>query len=873
MAPAPNSCLGTGHPELARYGSNETQSLASTKQQRLIMQTGQRSWHLIDWNLREIVAADSFSAEIEKIIESRSGDWFALVGSSAIEIRSWKNGDLLFQNEEEYSNLRITFTPDGFIAAEHHWSENFTLFYQVKNQGGSFLKTQIARFEGEVSSLVSHTSDDQESILFVIESKQNSGRRLECLRKKISQSTWKPFALELPQNLEPAWLSNFRFPVPKDAIILVQKGERPMQVIDLENFEFHPCQISENETIIGYMRSLGKLHCISGRKSDEKRSYQIFQRSLPDGEKKPLFEGRHVNRWSLCFQGEAVCVWDEEGRRLGYQKVSGEVRWLPFKSKLGSWNPWVHEITEFSEKFIMIECSSGVGTPAILVDLARSDHEAFFIGGASQYRSCVEIISSENSYSAVFLTHRGMALSFFDELLPYEQLSVESATRSWDTGHPVEWLNVDGEGKTKALISKREGSQQSVRYLSENKQKSDWHLTSWRNSENPLALPSHHLLLTAYHKTQLISPEGDIVWLGDASRAKLVHFGGAEFLISGENDRLILREIPSMREHWNLKNSGIILNIVVREKEGEVVILTRDSGLGFGDEKAFFSLKLKRISLDSGEGKTVIWNAPEALVKELGSYGHTFEILQTKPLGILHSSTAQNGDAQYRLLQSHGEEIKETLKWVSDRQHLSKPFYLLSDGSFLARTTQATDANFALTHFQYSSGQWSSFEINLPSALRDVKPDSNGKIGVIQCENHALLYDFNEHKMLGSYLKDSSVYGGILRLVKIAWAPSGDRFYAWSDHRVLEFDASNGKLIQNLRSHHRFERTEITSFAINAEGTWLSTGDNMGQIVTSQLTQPAPKIEELRKRSRFLGGLEIINDDDLEPWIPPLIGE
>lgn len=877
--PAPDLCLGTNIVAKSSLGMNSGLAAHSRMSGKSAIQTGPRSWNLIDWKSKCLVESFEFGELIESIEHRSDEDFFTVVGRSGFEIRSWSDGRMLFRHSEASSGLEISPVAGGIFFAVYDYNEKATQFGFVERENGDFIERKIGKLRGECDRIAGSVSPKSQSIFTIVEAGQGAPRSLRGFVRSTSRGRWSETVVDAAE-FSPMYFADAPG-LPTDRLLITQADKRPTLLFRPEDLSFIELTAPVHLTAFAQETGSDSPLTIVTRSLENGRGCEILRRSMKSGEERLLLSGPNLQGATLCQQSRSVAAWDDEKSELVWCSLDGETVTFPFHPP-PHWPSFsVSDLSELSPQLLLINAYSGNRRIFFLADLSAKGENVFYFGSAPAFETCLDAVHSDSGYAATCLTHNGSSVSYFDNLLTIPKALVNQPSRIWQAPGEVGWLGITDDGKETALVTRNENDQRELALVFPECAKPSWHKSSWTgsptmtSSESTSMLPQGGMAVISDGKIQQIDSNGNLVRNMESNFAVPIQSRDEHAILRQAEGDLSLTDISGKLTHWNIPFAGIIQGVNYSEQTDRILILSSDLSLALLGDPEKFTLSLSLVNPKDGARTAASFERSGEDTEVFSAYGSSFRLLPGKEPRVLVILGSKGGVSEGLILEPSGSELHETLRWQIDTSGISETCITLPDGSFITRELIPGEPVSRLSHYEKQQGEWKAKPLPISSSDQIIRifPSMEGNACVILLENSGILYNLSDHSQIGGDLKMSGDDSMISSANDLLWAASGENFYLSGGNSIHEFSASTGLHLRQLNAHNRNgnenQRPELNHVTISPDGRWLSSSDSLGKIVTSLIWQTPPSLESLESKSNNLGGLRISKNDDIEAWLPP----
>jgi MTH538 TIR-like domain (DUF1863) len=874
--PAPDLCLGTNILE----NPSDSFSAALTAHSRALgksaIQTGPRSWDLIDWKSKKLVGSFEFG-ETMKSIHHREGEtFFILLGLSGMEIRSWDDGRSLYRLPNTASQLEIAPIQGGVFFSNYDYKTKSTRLTFVSEENGDFVEHIVADVEGECGRIAGTISDGVPALFVICEKGRDEPRSLLGFVQSGSPAEWKKQELTPPADFSPLYFSDADG-LPEDSL-LISQANRQTLLFRPANSTFVP--LLGEGSILGFARNTGTndIQPIVAIWAEGGRGCTVSQRSMQTGEDLTFLSGSSLGSPIFCEKGRAIAAWDEEKKELVYRPLNGEAVTFPLNPP-PAW-PYlaVSEISEVRPNLLLINAWAGNKKVFFLADLTDKNGNVYHFGSAPDSETCLDAVPSDNGFAVTALTHKGRSISYFNRLLTTPDALEKQPTRIWQAPGKIGWLGITGDGMETALVTREESSRQEVALVSPESGNPAWHETTWRGgyelsgSEKVNILPNGGMAISTIEALQQIDPKGNLISDVKSDFSTVIHIGESHALLSQAEGKLTLSAQPDNKPRWSIPFPD---RIQQTSQSDPIRILSTDRSIGYGGEPDKFTVTLSFINPSDGNRTTATLPITGEKSEEYSGYGCSYLLLPGQHPRILAILGSGAGVSKGLILEPSGSGLRETLQWQIDTSGLVDACVPFPDGSFITRELVPGEAVARFNHHQKREEEWisHSLPVTASNGTANIFPNPSGKACVILIGETSFLYSLSDHSRIGSDLKLPGEYAMISPSDRVVWAETGEYFYLGDGNSIHEFSASTGLHLRKLEAHSRYNRENenprVEHFALSPDARWLTSSDSLGKIITSLIRETPPALKTLESQSHHLGGLRINENDDITAWLPP----
>lgn len=878
--PAPDLCLGTNILE----NPSDSFSAALTAHSRTLgksaIQTGPRSWDLIDWKAKKLVGSFEFAESLESIHHREGETFFILLGARGMEIRSWDDGRSLYRLPNAASRLEIAPVMGGVFFSNFDYKTKSTRLSFVSGENGKFVEQIVADVEGECGRISGTTSKGVPALFVICEKDKDEPRSLLGFARSGSPAEWKKQELIPPADFSPLYFNGVEG-LPDDSLLITQANKQPTLLFQPANPAFVPLPGQGNA--IGFIGNTetNDIDLIVAAWTEGGRGCTISRRSMQTGEDLTLLAGASLGSPTFCEKGRAIAAWDEEKRELAYRPLDGEAVTFPL-SPPPAW-PYisVSEISEVRPNLLLINAFAGKKSVFLLADLTAKGGNVYHFGTAPEFLACLDAVPSENGFAVTALTHKGRSISYFERLLTTPDALGKQPTKIWQAPGKIGWLGITGDGKETALVTREENSRQEFARVAPGSENPAWHETTWRggsglnSSDRVNILPGGGMAISTIEALQIIDPNGNLISNLDSDFFAVIQSGEGQALLSQAEGKLSMSEQADKEPRWSIPFPDSIQVAVQTSQSEPIRILSTDHSIGYDGEPDKFTITLSSINPSDGNRTTATLRITGDKSEEYSGYGSSYLLLPGQHPRILARLGSGGGGSKGLILEPSGSELRATLQWQIDTSGLIDACVPFPDGSFITGELVPGEAVARFNHYRKREEEWTSqsLPVTASNGTANIFPNPSGKACVILIGETSSLYSLSDHSRIGSDLKLPGEYAMISPSDRVVWAETGEYFYLCDGNSIHEFSASTGLHLRKLEAHSRYDRENqnpnVEHFALSADARWLTSSDSLGKIITSLIRETPPALKSLESQSQHLGGLRITENDDIAAWHPP----
>ena len=864
--PCPEKVMRTG---IAR-NLNNNQPLISRKHRRILVRENPEAWRLLSWSSETPISTGVIDdyGDINQMIDSKGGDWFAIRGQKLIEIREWSTGNLLFSEIASGISAQIVSLKGGIIVTskEHNGPP---LIYELRQTKEGFSRHDIVPLKGAIGSVTIHEEGSESNLAFIEEIERPDGskkRFLRHLRRSSKKNPWRVLTVQLPEEAKILWLnSHENFPshlvtlrAPNNELDhLYNLRTQDVTTLDHKDFNF----IGVRNTSTG--RELLARDFNSGT-----RETHIYSQPLGANNPLPLFQGRAIDRTSSPSKEGTLIGWIAEQDILLIDQIGKELLEIPLPRAPDFTHLRITEIHSLPNEQILLE--TGYSLSAILlINYSNPNSIKTWASGISKFRGILEINDSKFIKDALILSHGNQCISQA-KLIPYADLIDSDKAIHRKFNGPVSWIS-SGQSPTSALIQTAQNSRKFV--LQELNSSATTPLSISQNLKKVDEFSTGEIVIPSYETSILISKE-----LADPkefkSRSSIIIEDEGLKALSVEEGLIQSFDLISKLPLWSEPIEGNLIEFSkIPNSKHALALFEKRSNFYSSEEPP--TIRYTLLKLDPQDGiiaQSELLQTGDQLLNR--NYNDSVRIFPGNTPILIQKTTTGTSGSQYKLWEASTDSFTEKLEWHHHGESRIENWWPLNSSSLIALTSHVGSWERSLTHFSRDNEHWTHSEIRLPSAFKSIYPAPHGKKAIILCESHALLLDFENLKTSLTVLSFPQKKG-YSYLLKAAWSPSGEHFFLWDEYAVQQF-SEKGDYIREWPSYPRYHSNsqpdfELTAVTVSSDTQYLLMGDSHGNLTRQIINAPHITLRDLKKRTTLLGGAVIDKNDTLVDWPQAII--
>ncbi|MGJ8642428.1 MAG: toll/interleukin-1 receptor domain-containing protein [Luteolibacter sp.] len=834
----------------------------SIAQQRAVVISGRSKASLLDTGKMEPILEIDFKQTVNQVVAPVDADWFALAGVGQFKVYRWSDGSLLceqthaadFGSFRAHQNLATRLYRDPSKRAIYS-----SIIYQKE---GEVLELEGPRLMGWNPNCFAAEIEKAFFFFSIAESSESADKsELFIHLYPKEKGKWERLSSDLPEGFQ---ASSMWHEAEAGVLIVTQQNNPGIAIVDLVHPNIYYLDLPEISTIHGVLRDGKELELI--REKGEADGTGLEAIDIDDLSSRDLLSGKDLSSLFFARQSGIAMGWERSSETFFFEgsgQLKGQFQ-LPTLSENYFYLGDACRMTEIAPNLIGAFTHNFGGQTVNLVDLSHPDQPEVFTGNVSQPFAFTSVEKVDDDWCVAVLSHQGKVLSQFSKLDPSTLPKTGKRTFQCAPEFEIGWHTVDNDGRTRSwahrdneTIFYEDGSPSEIRHKF-----TDEDAPGWMGGGTRI-LSNGNLVRCSYRAVQIFGADGALEF-----EVKGVHgsfFGeGAERAVIASKEGLAIIDCVAGQVIDRIETQDGIERIFNTPGSDDLFWIGKKSAPG-QFSPSYYLNRWSAASSSTTHQEFLIRTSPGELINEL----MRVELIYGDTVFLARSTFTDVGaeSVKIQVLTEAGLENSLRLEFDGSQPGRLDLWGFLPDGSVVSRKSGGAASASSLSHHHFMDGKWISTDASLPSPLEHIISSPDGGHCFLSCQEGLLLYNTREQELSSTYLNVSDREVAFASNPILGWQAEGDRVFITQHGTLYAFSRATGQYIQLLADHSR-EVQDITRIVSSSNGKWISTTDRDGGVITTRVPEYGLTLEELRRSSNLVGGLKVMNDHDLVPWIP-----